>query len=798
MHQTARFLLTAGCFLLTLAVPHHGLGQTPTEREPPTNAPQQAPIEIEAGPGLGNTAPDQQTSDGTLGAPSPAGSEASIPRADASEGQPLSPSQATTGQVGTAREPIEVLVAGSRVARAPGSVQVIKSSQLERFEYDDPHQALLQVPGVYVRQEDGFGLRPNISIRGGNPDRSKKLTLMEDGVLFGPAPYSAPAAYYFPLLTRMQSIQVVKGPSAVAYGPQTVGGAINFITRSIPAVPRGGLDLALGAFGHRKAHAHFGASTEQFGFLVEGVHLHNTGFKELASGADTGFSRNEWMVKGSYLLDPWAKATQQFEVKLGYSDEVSNETYLGLTDSDFQLNPNRRYPSSSLDQMRNHRNSLVLSHVLSAPTLGVKLTNRLYRHNYERAWRKLNRFGGSSLAEVLRDPESPASAEYYAILTGKADSVTAGQELWIGPNDRRFVSQGLQSTLELKATTGDFHHSLLAGARLHQDSIARHHSERAYVMLEGELVPQDTATVVTTVNEASTVALAAHMLDAISWRSLTLTPGIRIELIDSELDDRLTREISNNSLVAWMPGAGAYYALLPEFGLLAGVHRGFSPPPAGRVDADPEYSLNYEAGARLSTDGAGAEVIGFYNDYTNLTNICTFSGGCASADLDRQFDAGEARVYGFEAYLTHDAQLARTHFPVTLAYTYSRGSFQSDFVSADPIYGSVERGDELPYLPRHQLVATLAVEWSHSGAQVAAHYSSAMREEAGREPLDTAWAADDRFSLDVGSKVMPTKWWTVYGNVRNLLDTQRITSHRPFGARPNAPRWVQVGTKLSF
>jgi Fe(3+) dicitrate transport protein len=73
-----------------------------------------------------------------------------------------------------------------------------------------------------------------------------------------------------------------------------------------------------------------------------------------------------------------------------------------------------------------------------------------------------------------------------------------------------------------------------------------------------------------------------------------------------------------------------------------------------------------------------------------------------------------------------------------------------------------------------------------------------MREEAGREPLDTAWAADDRFSLDVGSKVMPTKWWTVYGNVRNLLDTQRITSHRPFGARPNAPRWVQVGTKLSF
>ena len=92
-----------------------------------------------------------------------------------------------------------------------------------------------------MRGEDGFGLRPNIGIRGANPDRSKKVTLMEDGILFGPAPYSAPAAYYFPLITRMELVRVIKGPGAISFGPQTVGGAIDLVTRGIPR-RRGGRD----------------------------------------------------------------------------------------------------------------------------------------------------------------------------------------------------------------------------------------------------------------------------------------------------------------------------------------------------------------------------------------------------------------------------------------------------------------------------------------------------------------------------------------------------------------------------
>lgn len=747
------------------------------------DAPSSEPIlEIDAGP---------TESEAPAPPPAPEAAFAEPPAAErASEAAPEHEPSAS-------EDPVEITIAGTRVSRTPGSAQVIRQDQLERFEYDDPHAALVKVPGVYVRQEDGVGLRPNIGIRGGNPDRSKKVTLMEDGVLFGPAPYSAPAAYYFPLLTRMVAIKVIKGPSAIAFGPQTVGGAIDFMTRAIPVAPSGALDLGLGQYGYTKAHAHFGASNEQFGFVVEGIRLHNDGFKELG-GADTGFTRNEWMVKTSYLLDPRSPMGHQFQLKLGYSDEISNETYLGLTDDDFRENPNLRYPASSLDQMRNHRSSLVLSHEVGAADASWKLSSHAYRHDYARAWRKLNRFRGASISNVLTDPENPANAEYYAVLTGEADSVTAGQTLLIGPNDRRFVSEGIASKLEFQASTGPLEHRVEAGARLHYDSIARRHSESGYLMQGGELVPEDSATSITTANEASTLALALYGMDAVSWHDLTVTPGLRAEVIGSEVTDHIQGDASSHSLVALMPGVGAFYALTEHFGLLGGVYRGFSPPPPGQSDAEPEYSLNYEAGARLSAGRSQLEAIGFYNDYENLTNICTFSGGCSDADLDRQFDAGAARIYGFEAYLAHDFVWGSVRFPLTGAYTHTRGEFDTTFTSADPIYGSVQEGDEIPYLPRHQASGTFAVEWSHAGASVAANYVSQMREEASNEPYADSLVTDDLFTLDVGSKVMPVAWLTIYGNVRNLFDTQKIASRRPYGVRPNAPRWVQIGAKLSF
>ena len=197
---------------------------------------------------------------------------------------------------------IDVTVVGT-AWRTPALGARISRRQLERFEYDDP-TAVLRPRRTVRRTEDGMGLRPNIGLRGVDPDRSKKVTLLEDGVLLGPAPYSAPAAYFFPLITRMTKVSVIKGPAAISYGPQTVAGAIDLQTREIPLETSAAADVAVGQYGYGKANVWAGTSTDQFGFLVEGVRLQNNGFKELPNDADTGVVRNEWMVKSSYIVDP--------------------------------------------------------------------------------------------------------------------------------------------------------------------------------------------------------------------------------------------------------------------------------------------------------------------------------------------------------------------------------------------------------------------------------------------------------------------------------------------------------------
>ena len=228
----------------------------------------------------------------------------------------------------------EIVVIGSEdeIVRVPGSGALLTEDDLERFDYVDLHQTLSSIPGVYVREEDGFGLRPNIGIRGATPDRSQKITILEDGILITPAPYSAPAAYYVPNISRMENVEVLKGPSAISQGPHTVAGAINFVTKPLEETSNQ-IDVSFGSDEYYKVQGLLSGVEERTAWQLDLNSFGSSGFKDLDSGGDTGFVRSEANLKIQHDFD--SDREQRIVFKLGWADEDADETYLGLTDADF-------------------------------------------------------------------------------------------------------------------------------------------------------------------------------------------------------------------------------------------------------------------------------------------------------------------------------------------------------------------------------------------------------------------------------------------------------------------------------
>lgn len=696
--------------------------------------------------------------------------------------------------------------AGTAIAVAPrdrlrfgGSVQTIGQEDLEVLEYDDPHSVLLQTPGLYVRTEDGFGLRPNIGLRGGNPERSRRVTLMEDGVLFGPAPYSAPAAYYFPLMSRMVGIEVFKGPAALLYGPQTIGGAVNLLTRPVPREAEGEIDLSYGSFQTRKLHLHYGASNRWGGILFEALDIGSDGFKTIDGTDDsTGFSRSDFMLRGFLQTDPREDVFHRFDLKLGFQRERSNETYTGLSDADFREDPYRRYASTANDRMEWWRTQGQLTWRAEVGNTLQVITD-VYRNDFDRSWARLGAFrDGTSLRDVLLRPTG-ARAVYYDVLTGAQDGSVPEEDLVVADNRRRMVSQGIQSRARLGVRTGAVRHEIELGLRVHHDSIDRDHEAFLYRMRGGVPVPLDERET-TTDNFAQAIAGAAYLVYGIDVAGLTLRPGIRTEVIHTRQSDELTDARQAETRAVALPGIGATYRVAESVSLLAGVHRGFSPVAPGQpAEVEPELSIAYEAGARFIEEGRDLELIGFVNDYSNLTGQCAFATGCSDGMLDRQFNGGSVLVYGVEAVAAWRFALGNDFvLPARVTYTFTGSSFRTAFTSEDPTFGDVVVGDELPYVPEHQGQVQVGLEHPRAGFRVVGSFVGEMREEAGQGPTPEELSTDRLAMVDVIAFTQLRPRLRLYLRLENVFDQQPIASRRPFGARPVRPFMVYIGLKADL
>jgi len=349
-----------------------------------------------------------------------------------------------------------------------GFGNVITQEELEVFEYTDIHKILSSVPGVNFRPEEGYGLRPNISIRGTYADRSGKITLMEDGVLIAPAPYAASSAYYFPTTGRLAGVEVLKGSAAIANGPYTIGGAINMLSTPIPESSQGFVNQEVGQDGTYRTHATYGTSGENYGFLLEAHIWETDGFDSIQDeSGGTGFQKDDYIAKFRINSDRGSDIYQELNFKYQWSEENSDQSYVGLSNASFKSDPHERYGLTKYDNMDNDHETLSLNYLADIGDFEVSMT--AYQNDFARNWFKVDKIDnlkvygiGNGINNIIGAANS-GSADATAILNG--DNVKAVQ-IKLKNNNRVYESEGI----DLKGSWSNEMHNIRVGYRETEDS----------------------------------------------------------------------------------------------------------------------------------------------------------------------------------------------------------------------------------------------------------------------------------------------------------------------------------------
>lgn len=705
---------------------------------------------------------------------------------------------ANTAQAADDIEHLAIFGNAQAVNDVPGSAHMISQAELEKFDFTDIMRTLTSVPGVYVLEEDGYGLRPNIGMRGTGQNRSEKVTIMEDGVLAAPAPYSAPSAYYFPTAGRMQQIEVLKGTSSAMYGPRTTGGVVNMLSRSIPSEALAGqVNLSAGEDGFAKAHAYVGGAGENVSSLFEVFRYQADGFKDVNhTGDDTGFVKNDIMAKILINSDADAKYYQELEFKLKYSDESSDETYMGLTQSDFDANPYSRYSASQLDVMDTEHKQFQVNH-------SIKLSDRFvlgtsaYFNEFSRNWYKTNKVNGQSLSGGGIDIAS-------AFDNGTFEDNEISVE--VKANSRDYESKGIQTVLD-----ADFGaHQVKFGARYHEDSMDRFQWVDLYQLdnTNYEMSLTDAGVQGTDSNRidsAKAVALFIH--DEYTIGDFIINAGLRYEdMTISRKDwakgvvDRnepTSKDVSNDVDVL-LPSLAVTYRVNTDLVVIGGVQKGFAPPAPGNDKTENEESINYELGLRFNKDALNAEVLYFYSDYENMHGNCTASQGCDEENIGNQYNAGEVKVSGIEAKAGYEFAAGSVMIPVGLTYTFTETEFQNSFESGLDTWGDVVVGDELPYVPENQLQLNVGVVGENWRGDVLVRYMDEMRTTAGQGVILPNEAIKSRTVVDLAAHYNLAENQEITLNVDNLLDKEYMATRTHGSIMAGKPRSVTLGYKYSF
>lgn len=683
----------------------------------------------------------------------------------------------------------------------PGTATLLEPKTIQLIQPIGTQELLERVPGLLSATDDGMGnSRINVGIRGLNPQRSSHVLILEDGVPVQPAVYIYPNAYYNPPVERIGQIEVLKGSGAIKYGPQTMGGVINYITNK----PRGEFGgRAQATVGNNSYYSFF---TEIGGFGTSKLHPE---IQLLYKSAD-GYRENNHFdqVNGTVKLNILSGVNRSIYIKANVNYENSNATYTGLTEYSFRTNP--RFNPKKHDNFKVLRSALDVIFVKQVNRNILTNTKIYFSHFDRRWWREDDVF----VTEESFKNDTIIPVPWYT----EGNLVRVGNGRSNYGNLRTFYNAGFERSYDITHTLFGIGANLEAGGRVHWERFLDHKKiGNAPDARDGVYYTTDTAGVVTVVGQAinyETTAFSAYALEKLTIGKLTLAPGVRLEAFEQESVDLLAgNRYEDKTTYAVLPGLGINYAM-EKIGFFGGIHRGYTPPSSGIIktvnainnknktsmlDLKAEKSWNSEIGVRGDMKLASFEVAAFH---LLIEDLVAAGRGTTFQNL------GKAMTYGAETMMTLRLQniSEKVKFlpEINVSYTYLQTEVLEAEIASSQSTAVIDiAGRQLPNAPEHSLTAGLSKDFRFGLSlmaevryvdQVFTDFENLVRTEnrgdQGIVPAYHIYNASARYRIN--------KSWSISFTGKNLLDKVYIGSRlhsNPGQPEANQSSGILVGPR---
>jgi Fe(3+) dicitrate transport protein len=535
----------------------------------------------------------------------------------------------------------------------PGARTVVKKDQIENSGAASITDVMRRIPGVQVSENAATAGTPvslNIGVRGLTGRYSPRSTTLLDGVPMSFAPYGQPQLSFAPIsLANIETIDVVRGGGAVRYGPQNVGGIINFRTRAIPTTQGITGDATV-----RQIDYSEGGSNTQYSTFLGGQLDNGLGIALLYSGssgsgwrANSDQSVNDFALKMRYELTP----TSEIYGKLSYYD-VNAKTPGGLTQAQYAADPFQN--TRPHDFWSGDRKGIDFGYINN-----ISDTQEFEIRTYFN-----ESFRQSTLAATVGN--NPVTMQH---------------------SPRNYRVFGLEPRYTQRFVWGPVTNDVTVGYRY----ISERGDDTAY--------NQSTVTGAITGYAPFTNATDAHAVyvdDKIAIGSWRITPGIRYERIDSQREDALTGQSFERKNNKALPQLNVAYLVTQDLTVFTNYGKSFGPVQNTQLNQnssttplEPETATTTELGARWQGRNLSAEATLFNIDFDNQIESLGTVGG-----FPVYRNVGKTRHRGIETAIdyTFDKESIFSGLNLFANYTYMHAKYDNN--------GATD-GNDLPFYSRN-------------------------------------------------------------------------------------------------